>query len=99
LRLIAKIDTNFTGDYASARDTHYCFLLKEDFPLQTVLAYVPKTDPDGKRLYEQLRKGQEAKDRVILEVRFVGPTGKELEKSPPTVAITKLVSETWVADK
>lgn len=58
-----------------------------------------KNDPDGQRLYEQLKKRNKAIDRVILENRFVGPGGQELQKSPQTVAIIKLVSDTWLPNE
>jgi hypothetical protein len=95
LRLIAASNSTFEGDYAKAKDTHYCFLLKEDNPLQTVHGYMPKTNPDGQRLMALLKARKEARDRVIVEIRFVGPNGDEA-KSPRTVAITKLVSESWI---
>lgn len=95
LRLIATRNSTFVGDYATAKDTHFCFLLKEDNPLQTVYGYIPKTNPDSKRLIDLLKTSKETKDRVIVEIRFVAPNGEEV-KNPRTVAITKLVSESWI---
>jgi gamma-glutamylcyclotransferase (GGCT)/AIG2-like uncharacterized protein YtfP len=95
LRLIAVSNSTFEGDYAKAKDTYYCFLLKEDNPLQTVYGYIPKTNPDGQRLIDLLKSRKETKDRVIVEIRFVAPNGDEV-KNPRTVAITKLVSESWI---
>lgn len=95
LRLIATTNSTFMGDYAKAKDTHFCFLLKEDNPLQTVYGYIPKTNPDGQRLIDLLKTNKETKDRVIVEIRFVAPNGDEVN-NPRTVAITKLVSESWI---
>lgn len=96
LRVIAASKSTFEGDYAAAKDTHYCFLLKEDNPLQTVYGYILKTNPDAQRLIDLLKTSQETKDRVIVEIRFVDPDG-EAVKNARTVAITKLVSESWIA--
>jgi hypothetical protein len=95
LRLIATSKSVYEGDYAKAKDSHYCFQLKEDNPLQTVYGYIPKTSPDGQRLMDLLKTGKETKDRVVVEIRFVAPNGEEV-KNPRTVAITKLVSESWI---
>ena len=95
LRLIVTSKSTFEGDYANAKDTHYCFLLKEDNPLQTVYGYIPKTNPDAQRLIDLLKTRKETRDRVIVEIRFVAPNGDEV-KNPRTVAITKLVSESWI---
>lgn len=95
LRLIATTNSTFMGDYAKTKDTHFCFLLKEDNPLQTIYGYIQKTNPDGQRLIDLLKTSKETKDRVIVEIRFLAPNGDEV-KNPRTVAITKLVSESWI---
>jgi hypothetical protein len=96
LRLIARLDSSYRSAYAAAAPTHYCILLKEDNPLQTVHGFIAKSSPDGKKLYDLLRARKEAGDRVIVEIRLVGPSGDKLPPGSRQVAITRVVSTTWV---
>jgi hypothetical protein len=93
--VLASIGDYYNFEYGKAQETHYSIAMAEEAPHGHLHGYVSKSFSDGRRLVELLFDGK--KHRLTLELQFVGPSGEQVGTDHGVVAITNIVSESWVA--
>jgi hypothetical protein len=94
-RVSCELDNYHNFEYKDTQSTHYSTKAEADG--KRIFGYVARDSAIGKRIYALLQDGRA--HRLVLEFRHVGPLGESMKDSRSqgeVVAITQLVSESWV---
>lgn len=85
-RVIAKLDDYYNYEFSDARETHYSISLKDDYS-ESISGYIPRSSPDGQKLFDTLKDGKSR--AVIVELAYLS------NSSPKVATITRLIGFTW----
>lgn len=71
MRVWARLDSNYYGQYSNSQASHYSFLIVMDNEI-CFSGYLPRNSTDGNRLFEFLKDGRS--HTVILLLKPVAPS-------------------------
>jgi hypothetical protein len=94
-RVSCKLSNYYNSEYRMAKSTHYSIEIKADG--KDIYGFIPRNSADGKRVFDLLEDGET--HPLMLQLQHAGPRGETM-KDPYSngtyVAITKLISNSWV---
>jgi hypothetical protein len=94
-RVTCALDSYHNYEYRDTKSSHYSLRLKAD--KTWIHGYVVRDSPTGERIARLLGDGEP--HALMLELCHIGPYGESLKESDShgsVVAITDLISESWV---